>query len=93
MTKTGGIISIEGPRVGSRHSGSSGTLCAGMESQVIHTDTLKPLPLNHLGEIWVRGPNLMKEYFHNKETTEEIMDAAVIPYPDEEVGEIPMAYT
>ncbi|KAI7753852.1 hypothetical protein M8C21_032006 [Ambrosia artemisiifolia] len=133
MTETGGIISIENSRVGSRHSGSSGTLCPGMESQIIHIETLEPLPPKQL------------EYFHNKEATEqtidkqgwlhtgdlgyfdeegriyvvdrlkelikykgyqvapaelegllmshpEIMDAAVIPYTDEEAGEIPMAY-
>ncbi|PWA42276.1 AMP-dependent synthetase/ligase, AMP-binding enzyme C-terminal domain protein [Artemisia annua] len=74
MTETGGIISLEDPRVGSRHSGSSGTLCPGMESQIIHTETLKPLPPKLLGEIWVRGPNLMQEYLHNKEATEQAID-------------------
>ncbi|CAH1442026.1 unnamed protein product [Lactuca virosa] len=145
MTETGGIISIENTRAGFLNSGSSGVLCPGMESKIIHIETLKPLPPKQLGEIWVRGPNLMKEYFHNKEATEqtidkqgwlhtgdlgyfdeqgriyvvdrlkelikykgyqvapaelegllvshpEIMDAAVVPYIDDEEGEIPMAY-
>ncbi|GKD88613.1 4-coumarate--CoA ligase 7-like protein, partial [Tanacetum coccineum] len=74
MTESGGIISLEDPRVGYRHSGSSGTLFLGMESQIIHIETLKPLPINQLGEIWVCGPNLMQEYLHNKEATEQAMD-------------------
>ncbi|KAJ9559191.1 hypothetical protein OSB04_013805 [Centaurea solstitialis] len=145
MTETSGIISIESTRVGSDRSGSSGALCPLMESKIIDIETSKHLPPNKLGEIWTRGPNLMQEYFHNKEATEqtidkegwlhtgdlgyfdeegriyvvdrlkelikykgyqvapaeleallinhpEIMDAAVVPYPDEEAGEIPMAY-
>lgn len=145
MTESGGIISIEDTKGGFLNSGSSGTLCPGMESKIIHIETLKPLPPNQLGEIWIRGPNLMQEYFRNKEATEqtmdkhgwlhtgdlgyfdekgriyvvdrlkelikykgyqvapaeleallvshpEIMDAAVVPYVDEEAGEIPMAY-
>ncbi|KAJ9559340.1 hypothetical protein OSB04_013954 [Centaurea solstitialis] len=145
MTESGGIASIENTQMGSSHSGSSGVLCPGMESKIIDIETSKHLPPNHLGEIWLCGPNLMQQYFHNKEETEqtidkegwlhtgdlgyfdeegriyivdrlkelikykgyqvapaeleallithpEIMDAAVIPYPDEEAGEIPMAY-
>lgn len=64
MTETCGLISLGNPRdLGALHSGSTGMLIPGVESQIVSVDRSKPLPPNQSGEIWIRGPNIMEGVF------------------------------
>jgi 4-coumarate--CoA ligase len=127
------------------HFGSCGSLAPDMEAKVVDVATGKSLPPNEVGELWVRGPNIMQGYLEKPEETAatldkegwlhtgdvvyfdnegslyivdrikelikckgfqvapaeleglllthpEIMDAAVVPLPDDEAGEVPTAY-
>ncbi|KAG0564053.1 hypothetical protein KC19_8G079400 [Ceratodon purpureus] len=127
------------------HFGSAGMLGPTLEAMVVDPLTNEAVPPTKQGELWLRGPTIMKEYVGNAKATAEaidkdswlhtgdlvyfdndgylyivdrlkelikykanqvapaeleslllghpaVLDAAVIPFPDEEAGEIPMAY-
>ncbi|KAK6256973.1 hypothetical protein QUC31_000432 [Theobroma cacao] len=129
----------------SRKYGTVGLLMARLEARIVDPATGSALQVNQTGELWLRGPSIMKGYLNSVEATAstldsdgwlktgdlcyidgdgflhvvdrlkevikykgyqvppaelealllshpEISDAAVIPFPDEEVGQYPMAY-
>ncbi|KAF8036944.1 hypothetical protein BT93_B0002 [Corymbia citriodora subsp. variegata] len=145
LTETcGGATRTLGPDEASHH-GSVGRIAENMEAKIVDPTTGDALPPGQRGELWLRGPTIMKGYVGDDKATAEtidsdgwlrtgdlcyidskgflfivdrlkelikykgyqvapaelehllhsypdIADAAVIPYPDEEAGQIPMAF-
>lgn len=145
MTEFAGasITNPEGPEVG--RTGSVGRCWPGMEARIVDVATGRDLGVNERGELWMRGPNVMRGYYKRPDATAEMLlpdgwlrtgdvacvdddgnffivdrvkelikhngyqvapaeleavllahpaiaDAAVIPSPDEETGEVPKAF-
>lgn len=145
LTETcGGIASMVEPDE-YEHYGSVGRIAANTEAKIVDPVSKEALPPGQRGELWLRGPTIMKGYVGNDEATAEtldsegwlktgdlcyfdsdgflfivdrlkelikykayqvppaelehillsnpeIADAAVIPYPEEEAGQVPMAF-
>jgi acyl-CoA synthetase (AMP-forming)/AMP-acid ligase II len=125
--------------------GAAGVGIRNTETRIVAVETAKDLPVGERGEVWIRGPQVMKGYLNNNGATEitidsegwlhtgdigyydhegflyvvdrlkelikykgyqvppaelealllthpAVADAAVIPKPDEEAGEIPKAF-
>ncbi|XWS47835.1 hypothetical protein CRYUN_Cryun13aG0019100 [Craigia yunnanensis] len=145
LTETGGgATRVKGPEEAARY-GTVGRLSENMEAKIVDPVTGESLPPGQRGELWLRGPTVMKGYISDEKATAEtldsegwlktgdicyfdsegflyivdrlkelikykayqvppaelehllhshpeIADAAVISYPDEEAGQVPMAY-
>lgn len=145
LTETIGAIAYTNSDEENRRNGTVGLLSAVVEAKLVDPVSAKPLPPNQRGELWLRGPTIMKGYFGNEHATAstldlegwlrtgdlcyfdeegflfvmdrlkdlikfkayqvapaeleelllshpEILEAAVVPYPDQEAGQIPMAF-
>jgi acyl-CoA synthetase (AMP-forming)/AMP-acid ligase II len=60
---------------GTERSGTVGQLMPSIEMRIIDTESGKDVPTGQPGEVWVRGPNVMKGYLNNPEATAVTVDA------------------
>lgn len=69
LTESTGIGSSTDSKEESARYGTAGLLSPSTEARIVDPDTLASLPVNKTGELWIRGPFVMKGYFGNPEAT------------------------
>ncbi|TQM43354.1 AMP-binding protein [Pseudonocardia cypriaca] len=74
LTETGLIISASPHDGRPARPGSAGMLVPNTEARVVEPTTGAELPAGEVGELWVRGPQLMTGYLGNSEATAETLD-------------------
>eukprot|EP00253_Pinus_taeda_P008104 PITA_08104 len=75
LTESNGTVSSTITDEENIHYGTVGLLAAHVQAKVVDTTTGKAMPPNHKGELWLRGPTIMKGYFGNVEATELTLDS------------------
>ncbi len=63
-------LGISNPVQGKKKVGSCGIPMPDYDVRIVDPDTLKDVPLGERGEIWIKGPTIMKEYWNNPEETQ-----------------------
>jgi len=71
LTEASPVVSVN-PADGTRKPNSVGLPLPGVEAAIIGEDG-KRLPTGEVGELIVRGPNIMKGYFHREDETKAVL--------------------
>lgn len=61
------------PIWGRRINGSIGVPWPNTDAKIVKEGTLEELPIGEIGEIAVKGPQIMKGYWNNEEATDEVL--------------------
>ncbi|KAI5421138.1 4-coumarate--CoA ligase-like 5, variant 2, partial [Lathyrus oleraceus] len=73
LTESSGIGSSTDCLEETRKYGTAGLLSCSTEAMIVDTETGQPLQINQTGELWLRGPTIMKGYFNNEEATKSTL--------------------
>ncbi|HET6962206.1 MAG TPA: AMP-binding protein [Terriglobia bacterium] len=68
MTET--LMNFSNPYVGERRAGSVGMPLPGVLVRLLNSDG-EPVPNGQTGELYLRGPNVFREYWRNERATDE----------------------
>jgi long-chain acyl-CoA synthetase len=71
LSEASPVVSVN-PRYGVRKPGSIGVPIPGVQVKIVGSD-LKDLPVGEVGELAVKGPNVMKGYYNLPEATKEAL--------------------
>jgi acyl-CoA synthetase (AMP-forming)/AMP-acid ligase II len=75
LTETSPVSHIVPDSVAEVVPGSVGSAVSNTECKIVDVATEQELPRNEDGEIWIRGPQVMKGYLNNPEATRHSIDA------------------
>ena len=75
MTETAALISFTPLDPARRKFGSCGYLTPSLEAQVVDVVSQRPLGTGETGEIWLRGPQIMRGYWNQPAATAETLVA------------------
>jgi acyl-CoA synthetase (AMP-forming)/AMP-acid ligase II len=73
LTETSPVTHIVPPLPAAQHPGSVGPPIPGTEMMIVDIVTGEPLGPRQDGEVWVRGPQVMKGYFNNPRATADMI--------------------